>query len=204
MGYGESKYLAERILDHAAKKLHITTAAARVGQIAGTAENPRGWNRRERFPSLVMSSKFLGVIPETLGLGEEDSDGIDWVPIDQLVEVLSELVLGLKVNNRNEGIQIFHPIHPAPTNWKSLLPAVKDALAASDSVESQTISYRDWVKRLRDLIEPINESMNAKESENVLQKNPGVKLLDLYESLRRRLAKHRRWQWRKRWSQASR
>ncbi|KAH6696768.1 putative NRPS-like enzyme [Leptodontidium sp. MPI-SDFR-AT-0119] len=158
MGYGESKYLAERILDHAAKKLHITTAAARVGQIAGTAENPRGWNRREWFPSLVMSSKFLGAIPETLGLGGEDSDGIDWVPIDQLVGVLSELALGLNVNNRNEGIQIFHPIHPAPTNWKSLLPAVKDALAASDSVESQTISYRDW-------------------------KNPGVKLLDFYESL---------------------
>ncbi|KAH9211309.1 putative NRPS-like enzyme [Leptodontidium sp. 2 PMI_412] len=146
MGYGESKYLAERILDHAAKKLHITTAAARVGQIA------------EWFPSLVMSSKFLGAIPETLGLGGEDSDGIDWVPIEQLVGVL------------NEGIQIFHPIHPAPTNWKSLLPAVKDALAASDS-------------RLRDSIEPINENTNAKESENMLQKNPGVKLLDFYESL---------------------
>ncbi|KAG4438803.1 hypothetical protein IFR05_005694 [Cadophora sp. M221] len=179
MGYGESKYLAERILDYAARKLHITTAAARVGQIAGTAENPRGWNRREWFPSLVTSSKFLGAIPETLGLAGEDSDVIDWVPIDQLVGVLAELALGLKVDNKNKGIQIFHPIHPSPTNWKSLLPAVKEALAASDSIESQTVSYQDWVKRLRDSLEP----MNGEDSENMLHRNPGVKLLDFYESL---------------------
>jgi thioester reductase-like protein len=40
MGYGESKYLAERILEYAAQKLNLKTGIARVGQIAGTAQDP--------------------------------------------------------------------------------------------------------------------------------------------------------------------
>ncbi|KAH7411425.1 putative NRPS-like enzyme [Cadophora sp. MPI-SDFR-AT-0126] len=183
MGYGESKYLAERILDYAAKKLQITTAAARVGQIAGTAENPRGWNRREWFPSLVMSSKFLGAVPETLGLGGDGSEGIDWVPIDQLVEVLIELALVRGMENSNGGIELFHPIHPAPTSWRTLLPTVKETLEAANSTEIGTVSFQDWVKMLENSSQSMNATSTIEDAEDLLHRNPGVKLLDFYESL---------------------
>ncbi|PVH73918.1 putative AMP dependent ligase/synthetase [Cadophora sp. DSE1049] len=183
MGYGESKYLAERILDCASKKLQITTAAARVGQIAGTAENPRGWNRREWFPSLVMSSKFLGSVPETLGLGGDDTEGIDWVPIDQLVEVLTELALGSSEKIKNSAIQIFHPIHPAPTNWSTLLQTVKDTLAAAGSAEVGTVSFQDWVMMLKHSSQSMSATSLVKDTDDLLHRNPGVKLLDFYESL---------------------
>jgi len=93
MGYGESKYISEHLLDCASNNLHISTGAARDGQVAGTAENPEGWSRSEWFPNLVSSSRFLGALPQTLGLHD---DGIDWVPIDQLVEIWLSLLWDLK------------------------------------------------------------------------------------------------------------
>ncbi|KAG4420085.1 hypothetical protein IFR04_006744 [Cadophora malorum] len=182
MGYGESKYLAERILDYATKKLHITTAAARVGQIAGTAENARGWNRREWFPSLVMSSKFLGAVPETLGVGGNAQD-IDWVPIDQLVEVLAELALSSNERIHGDGVQIFHPIHPAPSKWSEILPTVKETLTNSDAVGVKAVPFQEWVMSLKNSSTSITEELSAEKTEELIHKNPGVKLLDFYESL---------------------
>jgi thioester reductase-like protein len=183
MGYGESKYIAERLLDYAEQKFHITTGAARVGQIAGTAENPRGWNRQEWFPSLVLSSKFLGALPETLGFGGNDAEGIDWVPIDQLVDVLIELAIGLGNKAGDPGMRVFHPIHPAPTSWKSLLPIVRESLTSEDGSQIEVVSFLEWVKRLRGTSELGEEDLGGKKHEEMIHKNPGVKLLDFYEGL---------------------
>lgn len=175
MGYGESKFISERLLDYASQKLHISTAAARVGQIAGTAENPRGWSRSEWFPSLVISSRYLGALPETLGLGDDE---IDWVPIDQLVEILVELALGMGA----EGMKVFHPVHPVPSSWRSLLPTVKEnlELVAEAGKLVEVVSFREWCKRLRESSEQVT---GGEVESDALSKNPGVKLLDFYESL---------------------
>jgi nucleoside-diphosphate-sugar epimerase len=77
MGYGESKYVAERLLDYAAEKLHIDTRIARVGQIAGPVVLPGTWSKWEWFPSLVISSAHIGALPDSLGSGFDriESDG---------------------------------------------------------------------------------------------------------------------------------
>ena len=180
MGYGESKYISERMLDYASQKLHISTGAARVGQIAGTAENPRGWNRSEWFPSLVLSSRFLRALPETLGLGDDE---IDWVPIDQLVEILVELALGF--NPDGEGTKIFHPIHPLPTSWQTLLPTVKQNLerVVEVGLDVRIVSFREWCKLLRASSEHVIGDSGSDDGDEALRRNPGVKLLDFYESL---------------------
>lgn len=178
MGYGESKYISERLLDYAARKLQISAAAARVGQIAGTAENPRGWSRSEWFPSLVISSRFLGALPETLGLGDDE---VDWVPIDQLVEILVELGLAVE----GEGMRIFHPVHPLPTSWKKLLPTVKENLEvlATDGKMIDVVSFKEWCRLLRESSEQVTGGSGTEIEGDALGKNPGVKLLNFYESL---------------------
>lgn len=80
MGYGECKSLAERILDYAARRLNLNTGAARIGQIAGTAHDPHGWNRNEWFPSLILSSEYICALPESLGSCGSITNEIDWVP----------------------------------------------------------------------------------------------------------------------------
>ena len=68
----------------------------RVGQVAGPVERGEkgSWNKWEWLPSLIASSSYLGVIPETLGPMED----VDWVPVDVLGRAIGELV----VNTGNE------------------------------------------------------------------------------------------------------
>ncbi|TGO45147.1 hypothetical protein BCON_0418g00100 [Botryotinia convoluta] len=47
MGYAESKFISERIFDHAARKLSVDIKIARVGQIAGPAYTSGVWNKSE-------------------------------------------------------------------------------------------------------------------------------------------------------------
>ncbi|TGO47245.1 hypothetical protein BCON_0287g00150 [Botryotinia convoluta] len=61
MGSGESKYLSERILDYASKKIQLQVNIARVGQISGPIQGPSVWSRDEWFPSLTISSSFVAL-----------------------------------------------------------------------------------------------------------------------------------------------
>lgn len=90
-GYAESKYISERLLDHAVRRLSIHSSFARVGQVAGAVKYQGVWNQDEWFPSRVISSLHVGAIPDSLG---PSLSRIDWVPIDLLAEVLVELALG--------------------------------------------------------------------------------------------------------------
>ncbi|KIX96004.1 uncharacterized protein Z520_08259 [Fonsecaea multimorphosa CBS 102226] len=169
MGYGQSKYIAERMLDYASQQLQIKTKIIRVGQIAGTAENPRGWNRDEWLPSLVLSSKYLGAVPASLGRKTSTSpDGmmgtIDWIPIDQLAGILTELTLASENG-------VFHAVNPAKISWAKLLPTVQEELSGVT-----VSSYEDWLQLLK-------SRTDSEVDADAVRQNPGLKLIDFYESL---------------------
>lgn len=90
MGYAQSKHLAERLLDRAARVAGIPTIVVRVGQVAGPIKhgNHGCWNKREWLPSLIASSKHMGKIPASLG----PNDVVDWIPVDVLGRVLVNLL----------------------------------------------------------------------------------------------------------------
>lgn len=75
MGYGESKYLAEILLDYASRTLSIDVRVARVGQIAGPVKDQGIWNEWEWLPSLVLSSLHVGAVPDSLGASQIRSIG---------------------------------------------------------------------------------------------------------------------------------
>ncbi|KAL4890135.1 hypothetical protein BDV59DRAFT_195244 [Aspergillus ambiguus] len=132
-GYGESKYIGEALLDYAVRCLHVNAASCRIGQVAGTTEAPYSWNRMEWFPSLIISSKHLGVLPSSLGSGKREnsiSREIDWIPIDRISEIIVELSLLLAGTQRGGSIRVFHPVHPRPSKWETLLPVIRDTLSA--------------------------------------------------------------------------
>ena len=60
-GYGESKWVGEKILEVAASEAGLTTIVVRVGQISGGRNGY--WRQKEWFPSLVRSSLFLHAFP---------------------------------------------------------------------------------------------------------------------------------------------
>ena len=192
-GYSESKAVSETLLDHATRRLNIHVAIARVGQIAGAVTHAGLWNRAEWFPSLVITSLHVGVMPDSLGptLGN-----VDWVPIDLLAGILVELSKHERedlLSNRespaakvNRGAHVFHPYSPRPTTWTGIRVTAIDELARLRPDKSiETVSLHAWISRVKKDAEMImrNSRIGQDKLEEYLQVILAVKLLDFYESL---------------------
>lgn len=75
-GYGESKYVAERICAIASAHSGVPTSIYRVGQIGGPTTDKGAWNKQEWLPSIVATSKALKQVPNNLG-----TMPVDWIPV---------------------------------------------------------------------------------------------------------------------------
>ena len=167
MGYGESKYVAERILREANIKHgdKTTCTVLRVGQIAGPVGASTGtWPLREWLPSLVVSSKCVGALPKTLGRMEK----VDWIPVDLLADIMHELVIGPEEEVKDE-TSVYHLLNPKSVAWHDeLLPTVRAAI----QVET-VLPLSEWIERVR----------QGPEATDQTRPNPARKILDFYQDL---------------------
>lgn len=162
MGYAESKHISERLLALASTEFKIPISICRVGQVAGPVHGSRGmWNKQEWLPSLILSSRHLGNIPETLGVMET----IDWIPIDLLSSIIFELALK---SSSSDLVNVYHTVNPRVTTWTALLPHVQAALGT----DFPTVPLADWLAKLK-------ASAEAQD----FDANPALKLLDFYDGL---------------------
>ncbi|KAF4122906.1 Acyl-CoA synthetase (AMP-forming)/AMP-acid ligase II [Geosmithia morbida] len=164
-GYGQSKFVSERILDIAAKEAGVPAYFCRVGQIAGPTTKAGIWPEKEWVPSMVRSSKFLGKIPETLG----GVDLVDWVPVDLLGRAIVELATG--PDSSKEGAVAHHAVNSKTTTWRELAPIVQKAISTKDK-PVQLVPYAEWVKTVRDSVSTTDMTLN-----------PAAKLADFFQSL---------------------
>ena len=162
MGYGESKYLAERILDYAAQNLELKIQIARIGQIAGQVSGEGEWNRSEWLPSLIRSSLYIGAVPTTLG---PSLDHVDWIPIDMVAKTLLELT---------GCVGVYNLLNPNPVQWTDLLPVIIETLSSRKKVQS--VSFDKWIY----LVEEAKES----DLKTLLGMNPALKLLAFYKEMK--------------------
>jgi thioester reductase-like protein len=164
-GYGESKHVAERVLQHAQEHCGVPATILRVGQIAGPSTAKGGvWNKAEWLPSLVQTSKALRLIPEAL------PDPVDWIPVDQLSQIILEVM--------HEGVesqrgQIYHLVNPNVVEWSSLVPVVQKYW---EPATTTAISLPKWIQCLREV------DTNDK---NELAAKPATKIMDFYADLGR-------------------
>ena len=181
MGYAESKYVLERLLSHTADTFNISVSICRVGQIAGPAGSSQGtWNKAEWLPSLIISSRYLGILPDSLGAMEN----IDWIPIDLLSIIIAELAIGkgTAAATRTAATQkttsnaiVYHAVNPRTTTWATLLPTIKITLSTSTQ-EIEIVPLGTWITALR-------SSAGPEPTKEFLERNPALKLLEFYESL---------------------
>ena len=160
MGYGESKHVAELILGTASKQSEIPVSILRVGQIAGSTESsdPQ-WPVQEWVPSLVKTSKFLGLVPD-------DLPPIDWIPINKLSCIVAELTQN---NVKLDKIQIYNLVNPRPKPWKTIVKAIKDHCGQ----ESQSVSLHAWIERLQE----------SQESSQEYTSKPALKMLKFFTQM---------------------
>ncbi|APA06277.1 hypothetical protein SS1G_01217 [Sclerotinia sclerotiorum 1980 UF-70] len=183
MGYAESKFISENILDYASKKMsNVDVKVARVGQIAGPAYTSGVWNKAEWMPSLVITSFHVGFIPENLG---SDKMKLDWVPVDILSSSLIDISFNHDSKTSDFGAKVFHPLNQTPTTWNILLPIILKTLNASNPDTYAAISaipYAAWLQKLRDTARECALFKNMDLVE-ILAKYPAVKLLEFFETL---------------------
>ncbi|KAI0429011.1 L-aminoadipate-semialdehyde dehydrogenase [Xylaria sp. FL1042] len=178
-GYAASKHVAELLLEKEATNSGLRASICRVGQISGPVlrGNDKGmWPKHEWLPTLIASSKYLGVLPSSLG----PMSRVDWIPVD----LLSEILVQLAVRDNQEGgaMQVYHAVNPKAIDWGVLAPSVARRLGGSIKI----VSWAEWVESLRN-------SARGGMTTASLKQNPALKLLDYFESVTRTAAKGESW-----------
>ncbi|KAL3608896.1 hypothetical protein FPOAC2_03907 [Fusarium poae] len=166
MGYGRSKLAASLILDAAVEKSGIHAASVRVGQIAGPRAKTGMWNRQEFIPSLIASSVYLGVLPDSLGPQQE----ITWTPIEDVSGLILDIAGITAPKSVTDICGYFHGVNPSIADWSDIAPAVKNFYRDGMKI----VSLEEWVDKLE---------ASAKDKNLYLDRNPGVKLIDTYRGL---------------------
>lgn len=159
-GYGQSKLLAERLLIAAADQSGTRCAICRVGQVAGPSVAAGSWNETEWLPSLVFSSRYLGVVPETIGAAER----VSWTPVDKAAKSVVELALA-PMSEEQDAPAVYHMDNPHSTTWSKLRPEVEIVLGVP------AVPYTEWLQKLES-----SDLSTGKE-------NPAVKLMDYFRSI---------------------
>ena len=165
IGYSQSKLASSMILDEAAKISGVPSVIIRVGQIAGPRGEKGKWNPQEWFPSLIRSSIYLGLLPDSLGtLGN-----IGWASVEDIASIVLEISGVADSRSMEEFTGYFHAINPNPVDWPSLIPAVREFYG--ERIQ-RTVSLEEWISALeKSQVDILN-----------VEENPAVKLLDTYRS----------------------
>lgn len=160
LGYGHSKAISCHLLD-AAREQGIRSAVVRAGQIAGPRSEKGIWNKQEWFPRIVASAVGMGILPDSLGAFDE----IDWLPVDAVAGVILDV-------SRAQGGGYFHSINPTTVPFPALQPAFEKYFGNRVKI----VSLREWIVELE------AQSAKANTQEDV-DRVPGIKLLDFYQSI---------------------
>ncbi|KAK7717983.1 Type I Iterative PKS [Diaporthe eres] len=158
-GYGDAKYVCERMLD---ETLHLYPSSframsVRLGQVAGCSSTGY-WNSLEHFPLLVKSSQTLGCLP--------DFDNVlSWTPVELVAGTLGDLLRNNDAGGSAE--PIYHIDNPVRQPWKEM---VGDVLAPELGIPQRNIvPFEEWVRLVRRFVGSVEKD------------NPAFKLIDFLE-----------------------
>ncbi|KAK9459459.1 L-aminoadipate-semialdehyde dehydrogenase [Lipomyces oligophaga] len=163
-GYGESKHIGERILGVASKVSGVNASLLRVGQVGGPTTKSGMWNRQEWVPSVIATSKTLGIVPTDLGTMSE----VDWIPVDVLAAVIVEIMHTREDKSEKEPLLApFHLVNPHSVHWSTLAKTVQEYYPGMTSAP-----LREWLDTL------VQERNKVSDNEERVQELPALKIMD--------------------------
>ncbi|KAJ3825351.1 hypothetical protein F5878DRAFT_670917 [Lentinula raphanica] len=135
-GYGESKYVAERIL----AKSGIEVISLRIGLICGGQRNG-AWKPSELFPICVKACWYLGAV-------FTPSNESDWMTMDATSDVILEILFHKDLLPFAANLT-----HPRPVENAYILHAVRDGLIQElghglPSECLRQVSIKEWIDLL--------------------------------------------------------
>ncbi|KAJ7056386.1 putative aminoadipate reductase [Mycena amicta] len=151
-GYGESKYVAERMF--AASNLPATSF--RIGQISGSQSNG-AWSTTDWVPALVKSSITLGNFPS------DPTGTIAWLPSEAVAQAIVDVAL-----TEEEQPFAVNLVHPRPVAWDAIMGAMAKV------AQLPLVPITEWVAQ----VDRLGKNPSAEDMEQI----PAIKLLDLLKS----------------------
>lgn len=151
-GYGESKWVAEYILEEVAKSTTLKPVVVRTGQLTGGTNG--AWNVKEWFPLLVKSSEDVKYLPDI-------PDCVSWIPIDIAAKALVEF--------RFSKCRYIHLLHPRHVAASVILQRVASTLSIP------LVPYSQW-------IDAISQTALEEGSDHAVTKTPVLWLLEFFHS----------------------
>ncbi|KAM5454315.1 Type I Iterative PKS [Microsporum audouinii] len=151
-GYGEAKWVCERMLEETLHK-HPTlfrTMAVRPAQIAGSSISGV-WNSVEQIPFIVKSAQSLGAWPKFSGT-------VRWIPVDAVAEILVDL-LYIGDKTAPEPWPIYHIDDPVGRPWDDISSSFASDLGIP---ESQLMPFKEWLDVVASSSEPETENPAAR------------------------------------------
>ncbi|KAJ7615659.1 putative aminoadipate reductase [Mycena polygramma] len=152
-GYGESKYVSERIL--AASKLDATSF--RIGQVCGSTSNG-SWSTSDWVPAIVKSSIALGNFPS------DPSGVVAWLS----PESVSQAIVDAALSTEKPPFAI-NLVHPRPVPWDRVMSAI-----ARDA-QLPLVPLTEWVEQLQ----VRSVAATTEDLENI----PALKFLDFFKAI---------------------
>ncbi|KAF8215639.1 hypothetical protein K438DRAFT_1926187 [Mycena galopus ATCC 62051] len=152
-GYGESKYVSERIL--AASGLDATSF--RIGQLCGSTTNG-AWATSDWVPAMVKSGIALGNFPS------DPSGAVAWLP----PAAVSRTIIDAALITESPPFAV-NLVHPRSVPWDFVMSAM------ASETHLPLIPFANWVQQLQDR----STQATADDIANI----PGIKLLGFFNAI---------------------
>ncbi|KAF8878948.1 putative aminoadipate reductase [Infundibulicybe gibba] len=159
-GYGESKYISERLLVESG----LQATSFRIGQISGGLPNG-AWATTDWIPILVKSSLALGALPSAAGV-------VSWIPMNSVSQAILETAFSI-----DPPAVALNLVHPRPIEWNSIITAIGHALRRRQLANESfpIIPFQQWFGRL--------EERARTATDGDLELIPAIKLLDFFRGV---------------------
>jgi acyl transferase domain-containing protein/nucleoside-diphosphate-sugar epimerase/acyl carrier protein/SAM-dependent methyltransferase len=134
-GYGDAKFVCERMLDETLHKYpdQFRVMSVRPGQIAGSKVTGY-WNAMEHLSFLMKSSQTLRALPQFEG-------DLCWTPVDDVAGTCSDLLM-----SDRDPYPFYHIDNPVRQPWTEMIPLLADSL---NIPRDNIVPFKEWVRRVR-------------------------------------------------------
>jgi thioester reductase-like protein len=136
MGYGQSKFIVEILLNYLTNKKNFPCYIERLGQVCGDSTNGV-WNISEQYPLMFIGGgSVLRKMPNL-------NTVIDWIPVDAASASIVDIMLRTAYLPANQDQSIYHIVNPRIVTWSHILEAMRES-----GMEFDTVSPSEWVESL--------------------------------------------------------
>ncbi|KAK7017974.1 hypothetical protein VNI00_018486 [Paramarasmius palmivorus] len=160
-GYGEAKYVCERILKNAG----IDATSFRIGQITGSAKSP-AWSLTDWLPIIIKSGVEMRMMPEAAGV-------VSWIS----GSVVSKTILDVGFGDTSAFA--VNVVHPRPTKWSTVMKQIVESLVEQGRVKPGQVEIVPWNEWMRELEKIAGKAGDVKAFENI----PAIKLISFYRGM---------------------